>query len=310
MHSQELAKIDQVKFSSGDFVNIQFTSKPTNESSKDGSSANHTDDEDDYNDDEVGTTSELFSCPCQGCILSYKKHSNLEYHIQYGKCKLRKEKLTLLDQAKKLYSEKLNQGTSTQPTMQSTTVMTDTPSTLCQGWALRQSKKASRFSDNQRSYLDEKFDIGVTSGIKADPAQVARDLRHARNDSGDQRFKIDEFLSPQQIKSYFSRKAAKNRKASIKELSDNAVAAEDAKAYSEAREMIIQECELVHPIMFDTYDVCKLYAEKRLSKLSVALLSHICVFFNMDVESLTVHRKAPYISLINALVQSCTCCEG
>lgn len=86
MHSQELAKIDQVKFSSGNFANIQFTSKATNESIKDGSD---TDDED-VDEDEVGTTSELFSCPSQGCILSFKKHSNLEYHLHYGKCKLRK----------------------------------------------------------------------------------------------------------------------------------------------------------------------------------------------------------------------------
>jgi hypothetical protein len=193
--------------------------------------------------------------------------------------------------------------------MLSTTSDAQSTTALCQGWALRQTKKAARFNENQRSYLDEKFNIGVTSGIKADPAQVARDLRHARNDNGDQRFTIDEFLTPQQIKLYFSRKAAKNRK-STKELNDNAVAAEDATAYCTARDKIIQECQLTHPIMYDTYDVCKLYADKRLPKLSVALLRHICVFFNMDVESLSQHRKAPYISLINDLVQSCTCCES
>jgi hypothetical protein len=88
------------------------------------------------------------------------------------------------------------------------------------------------------------------------------------------------------------------------------VAAEDATTYSTAREKIIQECQLTHPIMYDTYDVCKLYAEKRLSKLSVALLRYICIFFNMDVEGLSHHRKAPFISLINDLVQSCTCCES
>jgi hypothetical protein len=74
---------------------------------------------------------------------------------------------------------------------------------------LRQTKKAARFNENQWRYIDEKFDIGWTSGIKADPAQVARNLRHVRNDNGDRRFNIDEFITPQQIKSYFSRKPAK-----------------------------------------------------------------------------------------------------
>ena len=280
------------------------------ESIKEDASIHQINDEDVDEDEEVSSTSELFSCPSQGCILSFKRHSNLEYHLLYGKCKLRIEKFTLLDHAKILYSRKLSEGTSTQPAMLSTTTDAQSTPILCQGWALRQTKKNARFNENQRSYLDEKFDIGLKSGIKADPAQVARDLRHARNHSGDRRFTIDEFLTPQQIKSYFSRKAAKNRQASTKELNDNDVAAEDATTYSTAREKIIQECQLTHPIMYDTYDVCKLYAEKRLSKLSVALLCYICIFFNMDVEGLSHHRKAPFISLINDLVQSCTCCES
>ena len=233
----------------------------------------------------------------------------MENHLLYAKCKCRSEKFTLLDHAKILYSKKLSEGTSIQPLIKSTANCTQSTPTLCQGWALRQTKKAARFNENQRNYLDEKFNISLTSGMKADPAQVARDLRLARNDNGNRRFTIDEFLTPQQIKSYFSRKAAKNRK-TTKELNDDAVAAEDASAYCTARDKIMEECQLTHPIMYDTYNVCQLYTEKRLAKLSVALLRHICLFFNMNIESLSQYRKAPYISLINNLVQSCTCCES
>ena len=84
---------------------------------------------------------------------------------------------------------------------------------LSQGRAIRQTKKAARFNENQRSYLEEKFLIGQSTGIKADPSQVARDLRNARTESGKRRFSIDEFLTPQQIKSDFSRKAAKTKQA-------------------------------------------------------------------------------------------------
>ena len=93
--------------------------------------------------------------------------------------------------------------------MRSVTVKKQSETSLTQGWALRQTEKAASFNANQRSYLDEKFLIGQSTGIKADPSKVAHDLRNARIGSGKQRFSIDEFLTPQQIKSYFSRKAAK-----------------------------------------------------------------------------------------------------
>lgn len=297
-----------VNFSKGDFVTVQ-----NKDSIKDNTvdTSNSDMDDDDDDDDVLDTTCELFPCPYQGCISSFKRHSNLENHLMYGKCQLRKEKYTLLDQAKLSYSQKVSEGTSTQPLMSSaTTLAANSTPTLCKGWALRQLKKAARFNENQRSYLDEKFDLGVTSGNKADPAQVARDLRHARNNNGERRCRIEEFLTPQQIKSYFSRKAAKNKKKQVKDQESNNAAAEEQTAYSSARNIIIQECQLVHPIIYDTLDVCKLYADNKLSKLSVSLLRHICTFFDMDVENMSLHRKAPYISLISSLVQSCSCCES
>ena len=79
---------------------------------------------------------------------------------------------------------------------------------------MRSTKKATRFSAKQKSYLDEIFliflkKIGEQAGFKADPAQVAQDMRHKKHEDGSRRFTVDEFLAPQQIKSYFSRMAAK-----------------------------------------------------------------------------------------------------
>ena len=117
------------------------------------------------------------------------------YHISYGKRRLRKENLTVLDQAKFLYAQKLSEGTTEQPWMQSVTAGKQCETSLSQGWAIRQTKKAARFNENQRRYLDEKFLIGQSTGIKVDTSQVARDLRNARIDSGKRRFGIDEFLT-------------------------------------------------------------------------------------------------------------------
>ena len=122
---------------------------------------------------------------------------------------------------------------------------------------------------------------------------MARDLRHARTDFGERRFTIEEFLTQQQIKSYFSRKAQEET---------DALSEEDHLAYTSARDDIIKEIELNHPIIYDTYDICKMHAEKKLEKLSVALLRLICAYFNMEVEDLPRRRKAPYLSFLNELV--------
>ena len=167
--------------------------------------------------------------------------------------------------------------------MQSVTAGKQCETSQSQGWAIRQTKKAARFNENQRSYLDEKFLIGQSTGIKAHASQVARDLRNARTESGKRRFSIDEFLTPLQIKSYFSRKAAKTKQVVADEEATE-LAQKDHQTYSSARETIIRECQIEHPIMCD---VCKLYSEGKLAKLNVALLRPFCIFFSMDVDGLS-----------------------
>ena len=78
-----------------------------------------------------------------------------------------------------------------------------------EGWALKSTKKAYRFSEKQKAYLDAKFNIGQTSGRKLDGEVVAREMRRAQGPDSAQIFNIAEFLSPQQISSDFSRLAAK-----------------------------------------------------------------------------------------------------
>ena len=69
-----------------------------------------------------------------------------------------------------------------------------------EGWALRASKRSKHFNENQKNYLDEKFKLGQETGYKEDPSQVASDMRRAKNENGERRFAVGEFLSPQQIK--------------------------------------------------------------------------------------------------------------
>ena len=117
------------------------------------------------------------------------------------------EKTTLIDKSKDTLCTKADRKTSTQPQMASFTLLISSSTKLSECWALRASKKSKHFNENQ------KFKLGQETGYKEDPSQVASDMRRAKNENGERRFAVGEFLSPQQIKSYFSRSAAKIKQA-------------------------------------------------------------------------------------------------
>ncbi|KXJ11458.1 hypothetical protein AC249_AIPGENE89 [Exaiptasia diaphana] len=243
-----------------------------------------------------------------GCIRTFLRYSNMENHILYGKCLLREERYSLKDKAMMGYNQKLSEGTSRQPTLASHSSQTTQSSMnqlISRGWALRLHKKKGRFNENQRRYLDEKFQIGQQTGHKADPEQVSIDMRYAKKDDGSQRFIMDEYLFAQQIKSYFSRTASKLRKLDEADLQ----AMTEQEEYQNVRDGVILECQLVHPIMYDTHNICDLQSSGNLKKkFSVAMLHTVCEYFGIDVEHLKRTRfKAPYIELLSDLVKSCTC---
>ena len=135
--------------------------------------------------------------------------------------------------------------------MASSTVPMSSSTKLSEGWALRASKKSTHFNENQKNYLDEKFKLGQETGYKEDSSQVSSDMRRAKNENGERRFAFGEFLSPQQIKSNFSRSTAKIKQAgSVAEIDVPAI--DEEIAYSSASDKIIQECQLSHPILYDT----------------------------------------------------------
>ena len=180
---------------------------------------------------------------------------------------------------------------------------------LSRGWALKQTKKSGRLSETQKKYLNEKFSIGQQTGHKVDPLSVARDMRYARNAEGKRSFTRDEFLSAQQIQSYFSRQAGKLRHQHAEGDSSDREAAVDQQQYWDTWTEVLREVQLRHPIAYDNLDLCALYHVNRLNQLSVAVLKYICEYFDINKEQLTLRRKAPHITLIGKLVQSCSCHE-
>jgi len=80
-------------------------------------------------------------------------------------------------------------------------------------WALKSSQSCrTKFTENQKQYLNAKFQIGERTRKKADPTEVSKAMRTAKKKkkNGERLFNYGDFLTTQQISSsYFSRLAAK-----------------------------------------------------------------------------------------------------
>ncbi|CAH1252459.1 Hypp9299 [Branchiostoma lanceolatum] len=154
----------------------------------------------------------LFPCPEDSCVKVYQTCRGLEAHVAVGRHQRRLERETLLDKAKLAYAEKLEQGPSEVPHLEPSLEARRATPHPQQGWALRNPKKHVRFSSKQKEYLDKRFQLGEATGKKSDPLTVSKEMRHACDPQGKRLFQVQEFLTGQQVSSYFSRLAAKRRK--------------------------------------------------------------------------------------------------
>ena len=126
------------------------------------------------------------------------------------------------------------------------------------GWALKSSHvKRTRFTEKQRDYLSSKFRIGQTTGQKADAASVSKSMMTARDNNGQRLFTSAEFLTSQQVSSFFSRLSFKlgDGEMTDSDIEENQNA-ENEEALCELRSEILQEVALTHPICYDCYDIC------------------------------------------------------
>ena len=176
-------------------------------------------------------------------------------------------------------------------------------------WALRSSQlKRTRFTANQKDYLTKKFDLREISGRKSDPESVARAMMAARDLGGNRLFTSAEFLTSQQVASFFSRLADKRRLPDVTSGSDGeADDAETESALQELSNAVMREVSLEHPIVYDCYNICDLISSSKLSSFSVQMLKEFCNFFEIDTSHVKVKRKKPYLDLLVAFGKNCSC---
>ena len=257
-----------------------------------------------------GPQSSVFSCPKEGCVKVFQRSSALERHLSLESCSTLPERHTLMDLAKQQYATRLEEGQGLLPSLQvsSSVDSSNQGETVKEGWVLKEMKKAYRFNEKQKTYLEAKFNIGQSTSRKLEPDAVAKEMRRAWGTDGERLFCGSEFLTPQQVSSYFSRLAAKLRQQQVEVTPQDVLAAEEQSNFSLARADVISTLHIRHPIVVDQYEICSLVNNKaEFRKTKLGMLQHLCQSLELDVPVPAVRRKAPYMALLEELVDSCPC---
>lgn len=272
-------------------------------------------------DESSDTDNTLFTCSEEGCVKTFQRFSSLQSHLDIGKHKYALERESLLDKAMLRYAENLESGESSidqiiESASGSSASLDVQPSPI--GWALKSSASRRRLTKNQKKYLTDIFLLGEQTRQKADPDDVSKSMRKARDTDGSSLFKYDEYLTSKQIASFFSRLSSKKSVPEANSTSDNDDDDDEddndneddlssEKEYYRIRDEVLNEISLKHPIIYDSYNICDMAATSKLSKFSIAMLQEICRYFELDISSVKQKRKKPYVDLLVNLVQSCTC---
>ena len=238
-------------------------------------------------DDEGARDNSLVMCPESCCSSEFSTAEELQDHIHFGEHDMKVSPESMYDRLKRNWAAKFL--SITLESKLSFTAEEATGSEQLQeehcglGWALQKPRGGgARFSENVKSYLTAKFDFGEDTGRKADPTQVAADMRVARNTDGERKFQRSEWLSKSQIQRFFSRLAASKRRTNKQELEDDDdhddSLDEDEVAYLAEKERhmeveeVVSKIGLVHPITHDGYDICERAKLDTLSNLTVPKL--------------------------------------
>ena len=261
--------------------------------------------------------SSLFECNFPGCTQTFSTVSQLESHLDIGQHSIPTKNENLYDRIRKDWAAKFQSVDETHGITRTTTTSsaqvddekTSSKAPLEMGWALKRYSGSSRFSQNVKEYLTAKFMLGEKTGQKADPAQIEKDMRNARSTSNERKFSREEWLTKNQIKSFFSRLAASRRKniagVSIEQPEDTECLVRDSER-EDLVEAIHEELALRHPITYDVYDLCEYYKENKLGTFNVTMLKNICR--HLEIYFKSKDKKSAIIEKLKSTVSHCKCC--
>lgn len=148
--------------------------------------------------------SKMIPCPDADCLRTFFTHGQMTRHVDIGNHTYPVDNFTRRERVRLTYISKVSLPNSAIPAL-SCQVVTQQVSQLKKGFALKERKSTKKFNEKQKGYLIEKYMIGEATGRKFKAAEVAELMKE------DGRFSLEEFLSEDQIKGFFSRYTSKQR---------------------------------------------------------------------------------------------------
>jgi hypothetical protein len=105
----------------------------------------------------------IFTCSNDGCMSSFNTHQELHDHAILDECNVQSEKIKKSDMLKTQYIKKLSEAqiTPKEVTISGNCSEIESKQTLSQGWGIKLGRKNKRFTENQKNFLIERFNIGV-----------------------------------------------------------------------------------------------------------------------------------------------------
>ena len=135
--------------------------------------------------------SEIYSCQETGCVLTFKTQAEADNHMDTD-CE------STYDRVRRKWAG-ITTGVTFAPDVPSTSSQGEDSGSAVRGydlrplrWALKITKRPTRMTDNVKTFLMKKFEEGTRTGNKADPVQVAREMKTLRNENGELTFKPEE----------------------------------------------------------------------------------------------------------------------
>ncbi len=261
----------------------------------------------------------IYFCTEPNCNYTFTSIGDLEHHMDVGTHSRFVENETVYDTLRREWASKYatiasSTSMSSVPAQSSSTSPTHYQTQLQMGWALSRTRVGSaRFPQKVRQYLINKFELGELTGNKADPLDLACEMRTTRSESGDRMFSRNEWLTKTQIKSFFSRLAKLRRKgivvSEVVEVMDCEQDDDDDYEEKESKEELIKEIfsrlHTKHPVIFESYNLCELHSDGKLPVFKVAMLKDICQHFELKFTS--KYKKADLIAVISSMIEQCSC---
>ena len=265
----------------------------------------------------------IFSCSETGCVLTFKTEAEADAHMDSGQHVRELESESGYDIFRKKWAEKIF-GVSVPSCEEETSpACHDRPSSSNveehrpKGWALKTTKRPSRMTDRVKAYLEQKFDAGSVSRLKADPIQVSNEMKFVKDKNGNLLFSPEEWRTALQISSFFSRLSAiqRQRQTERGELQEprDEIPEEDSEAreseifFNDLGQAVLHDMTVPHhPIEVRTRNICELSRAKKLQTLKLSELKEICESLQLAVVG-SPARKKSFIEPLETYVKTCTC---